>query len=173
MTPPSRWRLHAEAPPGYRDRRFRPTFGLCSSGWKISLWLDRWQNHRLCCWHLASGLSHARHRGPNDDPIALNQKVTQLIEQGKYQVAIPIAERAVEEAKRARGPEHPETAEALNNLGLLFKKTGDYAKAEPLYQEALRIRKNLDTESREVATSLNNLGLLYQAMHEYAKAEPL
>ena len=63
--------------------------------------------------------------------------------------------------------------EALNNLGLLFKKTGDYAKAEPLYQEALRIRKILDSESRDVATSLNNLGLLYQAMHEYAKAEPL
>ena len=41
-------------------------------------------------------------------------------------------------AKRVRGPEHPETADALNNLGLLFKKTGDYAKAEPLYQEALR-----------------------------------
>src|SRR5580700_2618421 len=95
----------------------------------------------------------------DDDPSALNQQVNQLIEQGKYQVAIPIAERAVEEAKRARGPEHTETAEALNNLGLLFKKTGDYAKAEPLYQEALRIRKNLDTESREVATSLNNLGL--------------
>ena len=50
----------------------------------------------------------------------------------KYKEAIPIAERAVEVAKRARGTEAPESAEALNNLGLLFKKIGDYAKAEPL-----------------------------------------
>jgi hypothetical protein len=35
-----------------------------------------------------------------------------------------------------RGPEHPETVEALNNLELLFQKIGDYAKAEPLYQAA-------------------------------------
>ena len=79
----------------------------------------------------------------DDDPNALNQRVSQLIEQGKYQEAIPIAERAVEVAKRARGPEHPETADALNNLGFLYKKTGDYAKAEPLYQEALRIRQKV------------------------------
>jgi hypothetical protein len=46
------------------------------------------------------------------DPKALNQQVNQLIEQGKYQEAIPIAERAVEVAKRTRGPEHPETADA-------------------------------------------------------------
>jgi hypothetical protein len=29
----------------------------------------------------------------DDDPNSLNQKVNQLIEQGKYQEAIPIAER--------------------------------------------------------------------------------
>jgi tetratricopeptide (TPR) repeat protein len=98
-----------------------------------------------------------------DEPSALNQQVTQLIEQGKYQEAIHIAERAVEVAKRTRGPEDPKTAEALNNLGLLRKKIGDYAKAEPLYQEALRIRqKVLGSEHPYTATSLSNLGLLYQ-----------
>ena len=51
---------------------------------------------------------------------------------------------------------------------------GEYAKAEPLYQEALRIRqKVLGPEHPEVATSLNNLAALYNAMGEYAKAEPL
>ena len=38
----------------------------------------------------------------DDDPDALNQQVNQLIEQGKYREAIPIAERAVEVSKRAR-----------------------------------------------------------------------
>ena len=110
----------------------------------------------------------------DDDPNALNQQVTQLIEQGKYQEAIPIAERAVELSKRVRGPEEPETVEALNNLGLLFQKIGDYAKAEPLYQEALRIRqKVLGPEHPDTVTSLDNLADLYRDMDEYAKAEPL
>ena len=51
---------------------------------------------------------------------------------------------------------------------------GEYAKAEPLLQEALRIRqKVLGPEHPDTATSLNNLAALYQAMGEYAKAEPL
>ena len=58
----------------------------------------------------------------DDDPNALNQQVNQLIEQGKYQEAIPIAERAVELSKRVRGPEQPETVEALNNLGVLLSE---------------------------------------------------
>jgi tetratricopeptide (TPR) repeat protein len=121
-------------------------------------------------WILACPASWAE----DDDPNALNQQVTQLIEQGKYREAIPIAERAVEVSKRVRGPEQPETVEALNNLGLLFQKIGDYAKAEPLYQEALQIRqKVLGTEHPDTATSLNNLAELYEDMGEYAKAEPL
>ena len=51
---------------------------------------------------------------------------------------------------------------------------GEYAKAEPLFQEALRIRqKVLGPEHPDTATSLNNLAALYQDMGEYAKAEPL
>ena len=51
---------------------------------------------------------------------------------------------------------------------------GEYAKAEPLYQEALRIRqKVLGPEHPDTATSLNNLAVLYRHMGEYAKAEPL
>ena len=51
---------------------------------------------------------------------------------------------------------------------------GDYAKAEPLYKEALEIRqKVLGREHPDTATSLNNLAELYEAMGDYAKAEPL
>jgi tetratricopeptide (TPR) repeat protein len=110
----------------------------------------------------------------DDDPNALNQQVSQLIGQWKYQEAIPIAEKALEVAKRVRGPEHPETASALNNFGFLFQKIGDYPKAEPLLQEALRIRqKILGADHPDTAASLNDLALLYHAMGAYAKAEPL
>ncbi|MBV8418343.1 MAG: tetratricopeptide repeat protein, partial [Verrucomicrobia bacterium] len=66
----------------------------------------------------------------DNEADALNKEVTQLVGQGKYQEAIPVAERAVEVSKRNRGPEHPEVADALNNLAFLFKEIGDYAKAE-------------------------------------------
>jgi len=79
----------------------------------------------------------------DDDPSALNQQVSQLIKQGKHQVRFPLRKKAVEVAKRTLGPDHPKTADALNNLGFIFKKTGDYGKAEPLYQEALRIRQEV------------------------------
>ena len=75
----------------------------------------------LGLWILACPASLAE----DDDPNALNQQVNQLFEQGKYQEAIPIAERAVEVSKRVWGPEQPETAKALNNLGFLFNKIGD------------------------------------------------
>src|SRR5271166_1153867 len=121
-------------------------------------------------WILACPASLAE----DDDPKILNQQVDQLIQQGKYREAIPIAERAVEVAKRTRGQEDPETADALSNLGLLFQIMGDYVKAEPLHQEALRIRqKVLGPEHPDTAQSLNSLGELYVAMHEYAKAESL
>jgi tetratricopeptide (TPR) repeat protein len=121
-------------------------------------------------WILAGPASLAQ----DEDPNVLSQQVNQLIGQGKYQEAIPIAERALEASKRARGTEQPETADALNNLGFLFNKIGNYAKAEPLLQEALRIRqKVLGPEHPDTASSLNKLALLYQNVHEYANAEPL
>jgi tetratricopeptide (TPR) repeat protein len=67
-----------------------------------------------------------------------------------------------------------DTATSLNNLASLYQVMGEYAKAEPLYQEAFGIlRKVLGPENPDTATSLDNLGKLYQEMHEYAKAEAL
>jgi tetratricopeptide (TPR) repeat protein len=124
----------------------------------------------LGLWLLTSSVCLAK----DDNLKALSQRIDKLFAEGKYQEAIPIAERAIEVAKRARGPEQPVTAEALNNLAILFFKIGDYATAEPLFQEALRIRqKILGPEHLDTALSLTNLGVLYQHMGEYPKAEPL
>jgi hypothetical protein len=40
-----------------------------------------------------------------DDPEALNQRVYKLFAEGKFQEAIPLAEKAVETARHVRGPE--------------------------------------------------------------------
>src|SRR6266446_6689892 len=75
---------------------------------------------------------------------------------------------------RFLGQNIPPWRQSLNNLGQLYQTMGEYAKAEPFYQEALRIRqKVLGREHPDVANSLNNLAALYEAMGEFAKAEPL
>jgi CHAT domain-containing protein/Tfp pilus assembly protein PilF len=51
---------------------------------------------------------------------------------------------------------------------------GDYAKAEPLLQRALKIEeKALGPEHPETGRGYQNLAMLYQEMGDYAKAEPL
>ena len=51
---------------------------------------------------------------------------------------------------------------------------GQYEKAEPLYKQALEIRKRvLGEDHPDYASSLNNLALLYRDMGQYEKARPL
>jgi len=104
----------------------------------------------------------------------LDQQVQELAKAGKYSEAIPLAIQSLHLREKALGPEHPDTALSLNNLGYLYATMGDYAKAEPLYQRALQIReKVLGPVHAATATSLNNLAGLYQQKRDYAKAEPL
>ena len=67
--------------------------------------------------------------------------------------------------EKALGPEHPATAESLNNLAMLHLRMGDYAKAEPLFQRALKINeKALGPDHEETARCLHNFaGLLLEA----------
>src|SRR5439155_297783 len=52
--------------------------------------------------------------------------------------------------------------------------TGDYGRAEPLYQRALAIREQaLGPQHPDVALSLNTLAGLYRAKWDYGRAEPL
>src|SRR5208337_2664697 len=101
----------------------------------------------------------------DDELGSLNQRIYKLFAEGKYQEAIPLAEKAVEITTRVRGPEDPETATSLNNLGELYFNVYQYTKALALLQEALRIRqKVLGKDHPYTAFSLNNLAELYQAM---------
>ncbi len=104
----------------------------------------------------------------------LNQQVEDYYQQGKYQLAIPVAERVLVLREKILGEEHPDVAESLNNLAELYRQMGKYARAEPLFLRALEIQEQtLRKEHPEVATSLNNLALLYESMGKYARAEPL
>jgi CHAT domain-containing protein/tetratricopeptide (TPR) repeat protein len=104
----------------------------------------------------------------------LGQQVAKLYREGKYDVAIPLAERALAIRENALGPEHSDVAASLSNLSALHFVKGDYARAEPLMQRALAIyEKTLGAEHNNVAIALINLANLYLAKADYARAEPL
>ena len=63
---------------------------------------------------------------------------------------------------------------SLSNLAISTHDQGDYPRAEPLYRQALEIRKKALGENHpDYATSLNNLASWYWAQGDYARAEPL
>jgi tetratricopeptide (TPR) repeat protein len=76
--------------------------------------------------------------------------------------------------EKVLGPEHPFTAESLNNLAVMRQSQGDYAAARPLFERALAIReKVLGPEHPRTADSLDNLGILLQTLGDPAGARPL
>ena len=65
-------------------------------------------------------------------------------------------------------------ATSLNNLAGLYKSQGRYEEAEPLYLQALQLRRSLLGESHpDVASSRWNLAALYANQDRLAEAEPL
>jgi CHAT domain-containing protein/tetratricopeptide (TPR) repeat protein len=76
--------------------------------------------------------------------------------------------------EKAMGREHPDYAESLHNLAILFEGMSQYEKAEPFYHESKAIReKTLGREHPDYAVSLNSMAIFYRKMGQYDKAEPL
>ncbi|MGG6241016.1 tetratricopeptide repeat protein [Nodosilinea sp. AN01ver1] len=66
------------------------------------------------------------------------------------------------------------TGRLFNKIAIYLSERGRYSGAEPLYQDALAMRKRLlGDEHPAVATSLNNLAMLYDNQGRYGEAEPL
>ena len=51
---------------------------------------------------------------------SLKKQVSELYQAGKLSEAIPIAQESLELSEKALGPDHPDTALALNNLAKLY-----------------------------------------------------
>ncbi len=94
-----------------------------------------------------------------------------LYDYGKYKEAGTILINLVSLRERVLGMEHPDTATTYNDIGLTFKKQGDYLKALEYYFKAVDIRKKiLGKEHPDTATSYNNIGETYRSHKDYPKA---
>ncbi len=112
--------------------------------------------------------------GDTQTLLELNKKFVELFQQGKYEEAIPYAEKTFARAKKELGEDHPDYSTNLENLGWVYLTAGYYAKAEPAYTELIKIKRRLlGNEHPDYATMVNNLGILYSYMGNYIKAEPL
>jgi tetratricopeptide (TPR) repeat protein len=103
-----------------------------------------------------------------------NQVGYYLQDRAQYAEAETFCQRAIALGEQTLGPEHPDLATSLNNLGGLYMNQGKYEEAEPLYQRAIAIdEKALGPEHPGLATDLNNLATLYRIQGKYKEAEPL
>jgi tetratricopeptide (TPR) repeat protein len=76
--------------------------------------------------------------------------------------------------EKALGPEHPDTANSMNNLAFLLDAQGKPAEAEPLCQRALAIyEKALGPEHPYTVVVRNNLIQFYRKQGRNAEADAL
>jgi eukaryotic-like serine/threonine-protein kinase len=95
-------------------------------------------------------------------------------ELGRFEQARHLAERSLEGARRAYGPEHPQVAKAMDTLGWILHRSGDYAGAEELRRQALAMRRKLlPADSTDVADSLESLGLILRVRARLDEAETM
>jgi len=108
------------------------------------------------------------------DADKLDREAHELADHGKFSEAAPIAAKALNLREQIFGPQHPEVAKSLNNLGDLYRLSGDFAKARPLLERAMAMfEKEPGIDERGLANCLNNLAVLYRESGEYTKAESL
>ena len=108
-----------------------------------------------------------------DEPKAeeLSAAVSRLIAEKKYQEALPLAEKWVEESVGEFGEHSPESGAAAHGLAGLHLRLENYDEAESGFRQVLEIMESVyGAEHVHIATSLNNLAtvLSKKARHEEA-----
>jgi class 3 adenylate cyclase/tetratricopeptide (TPR) repeat protein len=93
---------------------------------------------------------------------------------GAYAQARVFLERALAIREKVLGPEHPDTAMSLNDLGFAIERQGGLIEARLFYERALAIsEKVLGPEHPATAWSLHDLATLLLRQGDFAGAQPL
>lgn len=93
--------------------------------------------------------------------------------EGRYGEAEELFKSSV---KESQGYDHsdPRYANALNNLGELYRKQAKFSQAEPIYVELLDIAENkLQKKRQEAAVLVNNVAAFYRDKGDYPRSEKL
>ncbi|CAL5219862.1 g1780 [Coccomyxa viridis] len=72
------------------------------------------------------------------------------------------------------GPHHPNLADSLSNLAILYNQSGEYDKAQPLYERALQIYQTVHgPDHPDVAHTLTDLAVLHLEQGHEEQGRPL
>ncbi len=93
---------------------------------------------------------------------------------GEYDVAVPTAEACLELTNAKLGPDHPDTYQAINNLGAIYTKTGRLDEAIPLLKQTLTRRmEKLGEDHPDTITSMEDLASCYTLADRSVEAIPI
>lgn len=91
---------------------------------------------------------------------------------GDAETAIGYYEQAVQAGTQLPDLPYGDLGTMLNNIAVIYRKTGRQKAAEPYYLHALELyEKQLGTEHADVASVLNNLAVFYTNERRFAEAE--
>jgi tetratricopeptide (TPR) repeat protein len=129
-------------------------------------WPETWPTCQRLLPHALAAAAHAEEMqaGLEGAGVVLNQ--VGLYFQGRTQFieAQTSLERALRVDEAAFGPDHPNVAIRINNLGELLRVLGDLDGAKIHFERALRINEAAyGPDHPQVAGPVNNLGLMLQA----------
>jgi CHAT domain-containing protein/tetratricopeptide (TPR) repeat protein len=104
----------------------------------------------------------------------LVSRVSQPLQVEQFPKGLELAGLARDRARQECRGDDAGYADKLTFLGSAYEGMGDYAAAEPLFREALEVRrKALGADQPEYGVTLHNLANLFVKMGDYAAAEPL
>ena len=121
--------------------------------------------------HVAAVAAAAQEAGLEGAGTLWNESGYHLRMVADYVGARAAYERALAIGERAFGPDHPNVATGVNNLGSVLQDLGDLAGARAAFERALAIFEHvLGPDHPNVATLVNNLGRVLQDLGELAGA---
>ena len=125
--------------------------------------------------HLAQLLPRADREGIAEPTARLmNQLWRLLYSKGLYAASEPWIRRALAIDETVLGPDHPDVADRLSNLGQLLQETHRLGEAEPSVCRALAIQEAAwGPEHPNVASVLKDLGALLRRTNRLRQAVPL
>ena len=117
-------------------------------------------------------------RGPDDLELArILQKLAAVYRRLKnhYVISESLYQRVLAIREKVLGPNHPEVADSLHNLGMaVYFPGGRLAQAEPMFERALVIRETaLGPDHPKVAESVSTFAFIRYFQGEYEEAETL
>jgi tetratricopeptide (TPR) repeat protein len=109
-----------------------------------------------------------------------DKQIEVFYEAAKYDLLIPIAFEILSYLETNLAQQKFLIAMMLDQLGRLYQSLGNYHKAEPLYKEALKIRKEIvrvlefsERSHAHLAAGFNNLALVCEKLNRDKEALPL